>query len=424
MVAGQHRRDGPVSVGLGRARTWKPGNSDGRSHGTVRLQDALAQATTRPRCGWAMEVEPKRLADLIRTLAGINSDGQPSLILGAVDQSPYAMAQLYQFLAADGRIQPLHAVRGVLDSRGRAIKYDSGTAAGATGDAVAARLVGTVLQYAVSSGTGRPLVRDGLGGCPPPQDRHQQRQPRQLVCRLHRRPLAVVWVGNDQNQPTGLYGATGGMRVVGHLRADAERAVAPVRDGLTGSGSPEHSTDAGCPGCAPRRLRRRLRAEPTSLRLRATAERWTSSANPIAHRRGREPAIWNAGRAIRDWFGGGDPAKQAPEPVPRTGPCRDGGTRLPLAAGVRDALSAEAALARASPVRRVPRSSGWRWRSPTPSSTATSWPRPAPAPADLRLPGAGVALGRRRSSAPAPAPCRTSSISRPAAGARDALGTG
>jgi penicillin-binding protein 1B len=37
------------------------------------------------------------------------------LILGAVDQSPYAMAQLYQFLASGGEIQPLHAVRGVLD---------------------------------------------------------------------------------------------------------------------------------------------------------------------------------------------------------------------------------------------------------------------------------------------------------------------
>ena len=69
------------------------------------------QATVR----LGMDVQPKRLAELIHTLAGIQSEGQPSLILGAVDQSPYAMAQLYQFLASDGEIQPLHAVRGVLE---------------------------------------------------------------------------------------------------------------------------------------------------------------------------------------------------------------------------------------------------------------------------------------------------------------------
>ena len=35
------------------------------------------------------------------------------------------MAQLYQFLASDGEIQPLYAVRGVLDPDGRVLKrYD------------------------------------------------------------------------------------------------------------------------------------------------------------------------------------------------------------------------------------------------------------------------------------------------------------
>src|SRR5690606_13291949 len=102
------------------------GNSDGRSHGDVRLMDALAQSYNQATVRLGMEVQLQRLAALIRTLAGIESEAQPSLILGAVDQSPYAMAQLYQFLASSGEIQPLHAVRGVLDPLGRTIKrYDS-----------------------------------------------------------------------------------------------------------------------------------------------------------------------------------------------------------------------------------------------------------------------------------------------------------
>ena len=46
----------------------------------------------------------------------------PTVILGATDQSPYAMAQLYQFLASGGEIQPLRAVRGVLDADGKVVK--------------------------------------------------------------------------------------------------------------------------------------------------------------------------------------------------------------------------------------------------------------------------------------------------------------
>ena len=94
--------DAPVTVSLGRSRSWKPGNSDGRSHGTVRMLDALAQSYNQATVRLGMDVQPQRLAELIRTLAGIQSEGQPSLILGAVDQSPYAMAQLYQFLASGG----------------------------------------------------------------------------------------------------------------------------------------------------------------------------------------------------------------------------------------------------------------------------------------------------------------------------------
>jgi penicillin-binding protein 1B len=83
----------------------------------VRLIDALAQSYNQATVRVGMQVDPRRLGALIKTLAGIDSDPNPALILGSVDQSPYAMAQLYQFLASGGQIQPLHAVRGVLDAQ-------------------------------------------------------------------------------------------------------------------------------------------------------------------------------------------------------------------------------------------------------------------------------------------------------------------
>src|SRR5690606_11934537 len=156
--------DSSVTVTLANGKRWTPGNSDGRSHGSVRLIDALARSYNQATVRVGMQVAPRRIAELVHTLAGIKAEPNPSLILGSIDQSPYAMAQLYQFLASGGEIQPLHAVRGVLDTEGKALsRYDNRPDAAQEGADIAARLVTIALQQAVSSGTGRQLVNDGLG---------------------------------------------------------------------------------------------------------------------------------------------------------------------------------------------------------------------------------------------------------------------
>ncbi len=310
--------DGPVTVSLGRARTWKPGNSDGRSHGTVRLLDALAQSYNQATVRLGMDVQPGRLASLIRTLAGIESEGQPSLILGAVDQSPYAMAQLYQFLASGGEIQPLHAVRGVLDPQGALIKrYDSAAPPAQKGDAVAARLVSVALQYAVTSGTGRPLIRDGRGKLAPAGKTGTSNDSRDSWFAGYTGDhLAVVWVGNDQNQSTGLYGATGGMRVWSDIFARLPSAALELDDEgidwrwVEGS----YSTDAGCPGT------RRFAfvagyAPPYRACVYAPPPMLDEYGNPIPTDGQDSDAnpFQRAGQAIRDFFGG-DPSRQVPPP--------------------------------------------------------------------------------------------------------------
>ena len=316
--------DAPVTVSLGRSRSWKPGNSDGRSHGTVRVLDALAQSYNQATVRLGMDVQPQRLAELIRTLAGIQSEGQPSLILGAVDQSPYAMAQLYQFLASDGEIQPLHAVRGVLDSQGRAIKrYDSAPPPAQKGDAVAARLVGSALQYAVTSGTGRPLIRDGLGHLSPAGKTGTSNDGRDSWFAGYTGDhLAVVWVGNDQNKETGLYGATGGMRVWSDIFARLPSA--PLRIGGEGLDwqwvEDGYSTDAGCPGArrfafvagyAPA-YRACVYVPPPPVDEFGNPLPMPEDANDSAN------PLQRAGQALRDFFGG-DPAKQVP-PAPEQPP--------------------------------------------------------------------------------------------------------
>jgi penicillin-binding protein 1B len=208
-------QDAPLQVRIAGGKTWSPGNSDNASHGWTTLQDALSQSYNQATVRIGMDIGVDRLVRLLSMLAGIEADANPSLLLGALDLSPLQMAQMYQFLASGGQLQPLRAVRAVLDERGAALKrYDTALEPAQAGDAIAARLVSFALQHAVSHGTGRRLLSDGLGKLAPAGKTGTSNDSRDSwFAGYTGSHLAVAWVGNDANEPTGLYGATGAMRV-------------------------------------------------------------------------------------------------------------------------------------------------------------------------------------------------------------------
>jgi penicillin-binding protein 1B len=207
--------DAPIELRLPNGQTWAPANADNQSHGTVSLQQALAQSYNQATVRLGMELGVDRLSRLIEALSGTRPAPHPSLLLGAIDMSPYQIAQLYQFMASGGRLQPLRAVRGVLDAQGQPLKrYDAPTDPPQPGDALAARLIGMALQEASRSGTGRRLYADGLGHLQPAGKTGTSNDSRDSwFAGYTGAHLAVVWVGNDGNAPTGLYGASGAMRV-------------------------------------------------------------------------------------------------------------------------------------------------------------------------------------------------------------------
>ncbi|HEX5694632.1 MAG TPA: penicillin-binding transpeptidase domain-containing protein, partial [Arenimonas sp.] len=226
--------DTPVDLVLPNGKRWNPENSDGVSHGRVSLADALMHSYNQATVRVGMEVGPERLAELLKVLAGLRAPANPSLILGSVDLSPFSMAQVYQFLASGGQIQPLRAVRGVLDAQGRAVsEYDFEAEPAQEGDAIAARLVTIALQDTVTGGTARQLVADGLGYLKPAGKTGTSNDSRDSwFAGYTGSHLAVVWVGNDRNEPTGLYGSTGAMRVWSALFADLPSA--PLDVGMAG----------------------------------------------------------------------------------------------------------------------------------------------------------------------------------------------
>ena len=291
--------DSPVEVTQPNGKTWRPKNSDGKSHGTVTVSSALARSYNQATVRVGMDVGPDRLAELMKVLGGLQAKPNPSLILGSVDLSVLSMAQLYQFLASGGRIQPLRAVRGVLDPQGKAIsRYDFKAQPAQEGDAIAARLVTLALQGAVTSGTARPLLSDGLGPLQAAGKTGTSNDSRDSwFAGYTGNHLAVIWVGNDKNLPTGLYGATGAMKVWSALFT--RMPTEPLR--VTGQGiewawldaSAYATTEAGCAG--------------------ARRAAFVSGYLPSEHKTCQQ-STW------LDWFHLGGNGEQAPPPPADTAP--------------------------------------------------------------------------------------------------------
>ncbi|HET9485466.1 MAG TPA: penicillin-binding protein 1B [Xanthomonadales bacterium] len=206
--------DRAIGLKLPNGKVWKPANVDQVEHGQVALIDALARSYNLATVRLGLEVDVRKVARVLEALIpGAAVPPHPSLLLGAVDLSPYQVAQAYQYLASDGRPQPLTAVAAVLDANGRSLtRYEH---VPAQGELVAAsRLVGFALQEAARSGTARTLGGLGLGHLSVAGKTGTSNDQRDSwFAGYTGSHLGVVWIGADDNTQTGLYGATGSLRI-------------------------------------------------------------------------------------------------------------------------------------------------------------------------------------------------------------------
>ena len=196
-----------------RSQPWAPRNYDRRFHGEIPLFHGLIYSynVATARLGILLGVE-----QVIETLQqqGLQQTPRayPSLLLGALDLSLWEVTQLYQTLAAGGFQVPLRAVRDVLTADGQRLNryplqikqtLDSSTvyllnrllqqvAARGTAKAVQIRL--PQLQAAGKTGTSDELRDSWFAG-------------------FTGQHLAVVWVGRDDNQATGLSGASSALPI-------------------------------------------------------------------------------------------------------------------------------------------------------------------------------------------------------------------
>lgn len=209
-------KDEPVSLSTPGAPTWSPKNYDGKVHGSIPLFDALAQSYNLATVRLGLDLGVGPVANTLRELGVVRTiDPYPSLFLGTLSLSPLEVAQVYQTLAAGGYWTPLRTIREVLDQEGRPLqRYPLEVRQVVPGGPV--HLLSTAMQRVVRSGTAASLSRWlpanlGIAGKTGTTDEMRD----SWFAGFTGDRVAVAWVGRDDNEPTGLTGATGALQVWG-----------------------------------------------------------------------------------------------------------------------------------------------------------------------------------------------------------------
>lgn len=210
--------DKPITVDGVDGKPWTPNNFNDKYRGQIPLYQALrdsANAAT-VRLGMALGVD-----NVVATLQklGINRSINPfpSVLLGALELTPFEVAQMYHTLADNGFKTPLRAIRAVLDARGRPLqRYGLKVSQSLPPEPV--YLLNTALQHVVRDGTAKTLrhyldpdtaVAGKTGTTNDFRD--------SWFAGFTGNGVAVVWVGRDDNQATHLTGSRGALPVWGAI---------------------------------------------------------------------------------------------------------------------------------------------------------------------------------------------------------------
>ncbi|HYM26780.1 MAG TPA: penicillin-binding protein 1B [Steroidobacteraceae bacterium] len=213
-------QDAPIDLKLANGTHWKPENFTRETYGAVPVVRALAESLNLATVGVGLDVGvPKVAATLERFGLTARPAQVPAMLLGAVDVTPLEAAQLYNGLANGGFKNPLRAVRAVIAADGKPLKAFPLEVTPVAAPAAVYQLDRMLLQV-MDHGTGRAarallppqLVVAGKSGTS--SDYRDS-----WFAGFSGSHLVVVWVGYDDNSPTGFTGSAGALPVWARVMA-------------------------------------------------------------------------------------------------------------------------------------------------------------------------------------------------------------
>ncbi|MFZ4791211.1 MAG: penicillin-binding protein 1B [Candidatus Competibacteraceae bacterium] len=205
--------DSPLTYTSG-SQHWSPGNYDRRFHGRVTLRDALARSYNIPAVRVGLDMDVINVVTMLKRL-GLDQaiKPYPSLLLGAVNVSPFEIAQIYESIASGGFRIPLRAIREVTDTSGKPLQRYAMDVVKAV-EPGPVYVLTNAMQQVVKSGTAAAMKSKlspelNIAGKTGTTDDYRD----SWFAGFTGNRLAVVWLGRDDNKPTGLSGASGALRV-------------------------------------------------------------------------------------------------------------------------------------------------------------------------------------------------------------------
>ena len=212
--------DGPLLVKQNGNDQWSPQNFDNKNHGQVMLHDALVYSYNVSTVRLGLQLGPQNVMAKLHDL-GISREitAYPSSLLGVNTFTPFEVTQIYQTIASGGFRTPLTAIREILTNSGVPLqRYPLKVEQ--TIDQAPLYLLTVAMQNVVAKGTAKGLqhyLSDDLGIAGKTGTTDDFRD--SWFAGFDGNRVAVVWVGRDDNQSTGLTGATGALTIWGDMIA-------------------------------------------------------------------------------------------------------------------------------------------------------------------------------------------------------------
>ncbi len=203
--------DEPITMQSDRGNTWSPQNADKKFRGKVRLVDALVKSLNVPTVNLGMELGLDYVADMLHVLGVTEPINEyPSLTLGAVNLSPLQVNQMYQTMANNGEYKKLHALLAV-STVGDDLLWKRQVEGQQRVDENAAYLLNFGLHKVTKEGTAKLIdktfPRTNMAGKTGTTDDYRD----SWFSGFDKYHLMTTWVGKDNNESTGLSGASGAL---------------------------------------------------------------------------------------------------------------------------------------------------------------------------------------------------------------------
>jgi penicillin-binding protein 1B len=228
--------DKPIALKAENGEVWTPQNFDHSYRGEVPLYLGLAKSINVPTVDLGMQVT---IGEVSKTLVELGIDSEeirpvPSMFLGAFSLAPIQVAQMFQTITNSGKKAPLSALRSVVDVDGNVL-YQSLPKSTQAVEQQAAWLTTYAMKRAVIEGTGTALNRRFPNAALAGKTGTSNDSRDSWFVGVDGREVTTVWVGRDDNKPTGLTGASGAQRVYSNYLAQRgpQTLTLPWPSGIT-----------------------------------------------------------------------------------------------------------------------------------------------------------------------------------------------